>query len=242
VHSILFDRGLKRAALVMFYGTVSLLTVSRGAWIGLVVAFGVYFVASPSRTAKILAVIGTFTVILSTLLFSQRIIAVMERGQGSRGLVTFSERTFVWATAYRAFRMRPLIGYGYVDGVRRILADLFPLRYWTPPHCHSELLQALVSGGILCGMLVLLLYGWTVIRLIRLTVRHPKSRNVSFFLLVYVQVVAFAFDGPVLTRPLEQIGCVFILCFVACFDAIPTRQSPDEELTWTSGDLLEVRG
>jgi O-antigen ligase len=225
IHSLIYRRGSKRLSLMAVYGLISILTISREAWVGFLIAFAVYVILVPSFKAKAISILGVFGAGAIGLFFSDRVLALAERGQGASGLTTLSDRTFVWIAAWSAFTKRPYIGYGFVDGVKQILRSLFSYSWWTPPNCHNEILQALVSGGIVCGILVLLLYFGTLLTLFRHTSKRPRDPEGLFFLLVFIQVTAYAMATPALIQFHGPIGSLFLICFMACFDAIPMQNA-----------------
>ena len=135
----------------------------------------------------------------------------MARGQGVRNITTLSERTLVWDASFRAFWHRPYIGYGYIAGVKSALRDEWVYTNWIPPHCHSEFIQALVSGGILAGILVVCLYVrvlWAAFHNARQGIKH------IFLLISLIQLVIMAFIMPLFTVQFGETGCLFLLCFI----------------------------
>ena len=240
LHSLLYLKGGKRIRLIAFYGLILLFTVSRGNWVGLAIALIIYVVATPSKRTKAFGIIGLLAGVATSALFSQTILRVIERGNGEKGLKTLSDRTSVWITAWRAFRMRPWVGYGYVDGVKRILAQLYPFSYWTPPHCHNEILQALLSGGILCAVLVLIIYFVALFGFFRHLSRNPGNSDVLFFSLVFVLIVVHSVLGPILTGARTQISLLLLVCCVACFDALPMGAHSRSNKQWESTEMARA--
>jgi O-antigen ligase len=240
IHTVLYRRGERKLLLCLFYGMITVLTVSRGAWVGLILAGFVYIVRTPSRVTKAMGLLSVVIVAVIGPLVSDRFLKLVERGHGTQGLGTLSERTFVWATALKAFHERPWIGYGYVDGVKRVLAKEFPFSWWTPPHCHNELLQALVSGGILCGIIVVFLWIYLGFRVMKLNRRNRRNSDTLFFLLIFVQIAAYALITPVIVQFRTQIGSLFLLCFMACFDALPRQATIRGGAAWQSTQPIRI--
>ena len=221
LHSVIYLRGTKRFLFITFYSIVLFFTFSRGSWIGLAIALVICVFMYPSKIVRAIGFVCIcFTVAVASML-SDKLMSILERGQGSSNLETLSGRFLVWATDWQAFRLRPWIGYGFVDGPKQILSQLYLSNYWIPPNCHNEFLQALVTGGIVCGVMIMFLYLIVCYRFIRLMFGNPKNLDVLFFGLVFLEVMTFAPLAPVLMAEKLQVGVMFLICFLAAFDALP---------------------
>ncbi len=148
---------------------------------------------------------------LGGAVFHERVLAYAGRGHGVSNITTLSERTYVWQAALQALAQRPWIGYGYVSGVKNALREQWRFAHWIPPHCHNELLQATLSGGILAGTLVLVLYFRT---LARAASKARRSRKDAFLFLIFVQLTILSLGEPILTNPISRSGAIFLLVFM----------------------------
>ncbi len=152
--------------------------------------------------------------------FHERVLAYAGRGHGLSNITTLSERTYVWQAAMQALVLRPWLGYGYVNGPKNALREQWRFAHWIPPHCHNELLQAAVSGGILAGLLVLAIYLKTLVK----AARHAfRSSQDAFLLVVFLQLMILSLGEPILTNPISRAGAVFLLVSFAITARPPKR-------------------
>lgn len=220
LYALIYLRGGKRLVAFTVYGGVLFLTFSRGGMAALVAALVVYTIASKKKSVRMVGLIAILGAFVTALFAAGKIQDVLERGQGMQGFTTLSGRVLVWITAVHAFRERPLLGYGFIDGVKQVLSQTFPDPYWTPPHCHDEFLQALVSGGIVLGVMIAGLYIFVIYRYLKLYLQDG-GEDLLFFALMFLQVVVYAVLTPVLLMQMLQPGAFFLICCFACFDALP---------------------
>ena len=89
-------------------------------------------------------------------------------------LTSATGRTEIWAEAVRLISLRPVTGYG-LNSAPFIMRE-FSL------HPHNLLLHALISGGLLAGILTLCLIAWNFF--IGLTSDEPLVRAISIYVLV----------------------------------------------------------
>ncbi len=147
---------------------------------------------------------------LGAAVFHNRVIEYAGRGHGVSNITTLSERTYVWQAAMRALVLRPWTGYGFVEGPKNALREQWTFAHWIPPHCHNELLQSAVSGGICAALLVLTLYLLTIIRAARQARRGARG---AFLFVVAIQLTILSLGEPILTNPISRSGAVFLLMF-----------------------------
>lgn len=215
-HAFLFRRSVTRIALCSVALVSLLLTYSRGAWAGFALSIIAYVVVSRRSRVRIMGVVGLITGIATFLVFSGPVVRLLERGEGQQNLRTLSDRALVWSAAVKAISARPLLGYGYIDGVKHVLPQFTSVSYWSPMHCHNELLQALASGGTLAGLLVL----WVYIVGFLNSYRSAKSTlSGGFMFLSVIQLIVFATLTPLLMKPYSQLGAILLICLVASSDA-----------------------
>ena len=216
-HAFFFLRGWRKAVACIFALATLFLTYARSEELVFLIVFMVYvFAITRNPLHRWAGIAGVFYLGAGALIFQDKIIGYLARGQGVRNITTLSERTLVWQASFRAFWHRPWIGYGYIAGVKNALRDQWVYTNWIPPHCHSEFIQALVSGGILAGILVVCIY----IRVLWAALRNARQGLKHIFLLIaLIQLIIMAFIMPLITVPFCETGCLFLLCFIGIMAA-----------------------
>ncbi|HMH14254.1 MAG TPA: O-antigen ligase family protein [Edaphobacter sp.] len=211
-HALLFFQGRKRFFCCFIAVVTLLLTYSRSEQIVFLIALFTYLmILSRKLLLRMLGSLAICTIAAGAIVFQGKILDYLERGQGMRNITTLSERTDVWKASFRAFWLRPYIGYGYIAGVKQALHDQWNATNWIPPHSHSEVIQALVSGGILAGLLILALYFrvlFVAFRSARQSVKH------TFLLIVLIQIVTMSIIMPLVTVQFGRLSALFLMCFV----------------------------
>ena len=242
-YALFFFQGRKKLLCCSITVLTLLLTYARSEQIVFLIALFAYLmVISRKFVLRMLGATAICTIAAAAIVFQGKILDYLERGQGMRNITTLSERTDVWKASFRAFWVRPYIGYGYIAGVKHAIRDNWNATNWTPPHSHSEFIQALVSGGVLAGVLMLAIY----VRVIWVAFRNAhRSIQHTFLLIVILQISTMALIMPLVTVQFSRIGVIFLLAFVglvsdvkvparvrqtriAKVPSIPTLQWPEE--------------
>ncbi len=136
--------------LTLTAGTL-VLTQSRGAWVGLLVAT-VVFLAWHSRLTRAFAVaIAASVVIVAFMLGPERFFTLAVSQSGPEMAADVSGRMEVWSRAIYGIQDFPFTGMG-MNTFRRVMPALYPT-FLTPPnvdiaHAHNHLLQAALDLGI----------------------------------------------------------------------------------------------
>jgi O-antigen ligase len=235
----LFWRGLPRIFACLFLFGSLFLTYARGPLIGFLLVALFYLVFHLKNAAiRTTCVVGLCTVGGVMLTFSDLIVQYLARGNGTANITTLSERTMVWHAAFKAFQERPFIGYGYVQGVKAALAEYWTYKHWIPPHCHNDLIQALVSGGLIAGLCLLLIYIRVMWQAFKVAKSDPEH---LFFLLALLQLCVYSILGPLLSAQYSQIGAIFILCSVGVLNGVPILAAPRRVMVMQPA-LVEVEG
>jgi O-antigen ligase len=231
-HAFFFLRG-PRKTLACFFALLTLaLTYARSEQLVFLVVLAVYIlVITRNPLHRWAGIASVLTVAASALVFQDKIIKYMARGQGVRNITTLSERTLVWEASIRAFWLRPYIGYGYIAGVKNALRDQWVYTNWLPPHSHSEFIQALVSGGFLAGILVVCIY----VRVLWAAIRNARQGLKQIFLLIaLIQLTLMAFIMPLITVQFGDTGCLFLMCFIGVVAAknepVAVKSEPVQKL------------
>jgi len=216
-HAFFFMRGSRKAVACFVALATLFLTYARSEELVFLIVLMVYvFAITRNPLHRWVGVAGIFYIGVGAVVFQDKILGYLARGQGVRNITTLSERTLVWQASFRAFWLRPYIGYGYIAGAKSALRDQWVYTNWIPPHCHSEFIQALVSGGILAGMLIACLYVrvlWAAVRNARQGIKH------IFLLITVIQLVIMALIMPLVTVQFGETGCLFLLCFIGAVAA-----------------------
>ncbi len=223
-YALLFTSGWRRYAGSALAVLTLFLTYARAEEGAFVLTFFLYMLFLSRRAAwKAAGAAILLLVVLGGALFSERILDYAGRGHGLSNVVTLSERTYVWEAAERAFVKRPWIGYGYINGPKNALREEWRFAHWIPPHCHNELLQSLVSGGIGAGALVLLLYLRTLWRAAR---KARASTQHAFLFLVFLQLTILSFGESVLTNPISRSGALLLIAFMGIAGGAHRKAAP----------------
>lgn len=136
--------------LLLTAGTL-LLTQSRGAWVGLVVATVAFFSWHNWRTRALVAVAAGAVVVLAVALGPERLfdLAVIRSGSGMAGNV--SSRVELWSRALYGIQDFPFTGMG-MNAFRKVMPVLYPTFLTSSDsdvaHAHNHLLQAALDLGL----------------------------------------------------------------------------------------------
>lgn len=211
-HALLFQRSAKRMVLCSFALLSLALTYSRGAWVGFVLSAIVYVLVSRRTSARLIVGAGLATAALLSILFSGSVTHLLERGAGENNLTTLSGRAMVWAAALKGIEQKPFLGYGYIDGVKHMIPQYMAVNYWVPSHCHNDLLQAIASGGIFAGCLLVWVYMRGIVQGFRVC---RSGKNELFLFLAFVQLLVFAIVTPLFMVQFRQLGAILLVCVIA---------------------------
>jgi O-antigen ligase len=219
-HGLIFMRGPKRFGACSLALVTVVLTYARSE-LAVVLLGAIIYALFLSRSVlmRYATVVSGIALAIVAVIFNERFLRYLERGQGARNLTTLSERTMVWHASFMAIDRRPWIGYGYIAGAKNALKDHWNATNWVPPHAHNELIQAVLSGGIIAGILILAIYGrawWAVWR----GDRGPKQ---IFLVIVLLQLTIMAFIMPLISLQFTKVSGLFLLAFFGLVAAQPAR-------------------
>lgn len=140
-----------RAVMLLLTAGTLVLTQSRGAWVGVIVAT-VAFLAWHSRTTRVIAAaICVAAAVLVVRLGPTRManVAISQSGPGMASDVT--GRTELWSRAIYGIQDFPFTGMG-MNTFRKLLPRMYPTFLTAPDfdvaHAHNQLLQAALDLGI----------------------------------------------------------------------------------------------
>jgi hypothetical protein len=201
-----FLHGGKRIAVVVICLIMLAATYSRGPWAAFLVSGAAYaLVRIGSRPLRILALVFGLAVVL-TLMSSESLMAsvmsTIQRGGSEENLATLSDRALVWKASEEMIKARSWLGWGFVAGPKH-LSDFMITddvgQYYVAPTAHNEILQALISGGIVAGLLSLFIQG----RGIYLCLRLRTVLNTKTYAMVLAWLIIFLMYG--LLQPLFSL-------------------------------------
>lgn len=217
--AVLFQSDIRvnRLVIAPSFILAAILTGSRSVVLGGIIAYVLARILSSSSASQILLRLGVLTVAglagsLLTLVFLDQVLNFVTRGQSLEAVITLNSRVSVWLLSLDLFVSHPLTGIGYYFGPKHLWefynASL-GLESWRAPHAHNELLNAALSGGIICAIGVLYVY---IIMLVRAAKRF-SGRNK--FLMIFSTILLFihSLATPVLSEKLLASGIVLTITF-----------------------------
>ena len=214
-HALLQLSGAMRVIAFGIAFLTNFLTYSRSGEAFLLFALALYVIFFGHGLIRLLGGISGTLILGTAVLYANRIVDYLARGNGLNNIATLSDRTYVWNDAVTAIRLRPLQGYGFMGGAKNALKEHWKYSHWVPPHTHNELLQALLSGGILAAILVICLFVnaiWCSIRISRV------GSTYVFFLFALVQLTLFSILVPLITTQFGVMAAAFIISFIVVVD------------------------
>lgn len=217
-HGLIFMRGAKRFGACSLAIVTVLLTYARSELAVVLLAAIIYAtVCSRSVLLRYATAVSGIALAIVAVIFNERLLRYLERGHGTRNLTTLSERTMVWHASFMAIDLRPWIGYGYIAGAKNALRDHWNATNWVPPHAHNELIQTVLSGGIIAGILILAIYcrAWWAVWCGN---RGPKQ---IFLGIVLLQLTIMASIMPLISVQFTRVSGLFLLAFFGLVAAQP---------------------
>ena len=128
-------------------------TSSRGALFSFIVAFSLSLIWSKKGwNHLILFYFGSF---VTSFLITN--LGYIMRGMGFSNILSLSERVPLWGKYFLEIGKSPIVGFGFISGVKK-LGIIIPKIHWVAPHAHNDLVQAIMSGGIIMAILTFGIY------------------------------------------------------------------------------------
>lgn len=141
---------LQTLLLAMTAGTL-LLTQSRGAWAGMIVALLAFMAWHSGRTRKLALAVVAAMVVVAILKGPDRLVDLAISQAGPEMARNVSGRVELWSRAIAGIRDFPITGMG-MNVFRKVMPTLYPTFQATPgfdvSHAHNHLLQAALDLGI----------------------------------------------------------------------------------------------
>lgn len=104
-----------------------------------------------------LGAVAAGLILLLTAPGTEVITAIGHGPDPSQELMTLNNRLSVFILALEGIKEHPVLGVGFVKGVRGFIADNYTLSFWLPPHTHNGILEILLAQGSLGLPLVFIL-------------------------------------------------------------------------------------
>lgn len=138
--------------------------------------------------------------------------ALLSRGKSTGSLTTASGRLAIWLAGWKMFLIHPFRGWGYVTGVKYHILSYYPDTTFAPEHLHNELLQAIVSGGIFAGILLIIVY----FRALLSGIRQARLSTWQMFLFfAFIQILGHAVEGPILSDVFTAESVCALVCITS---------------------------
>jgi putative inorganic carbon (HCO3(-)) transporter len=136
--------------LVLTTGTL-MLTQSRGAWVGLLVATLAFLTWHSRRTRKLAAIVAGTALTLAVVLGPERVVNATINRSGPGMAADVSGRVELWSRALYGIQDFPFTGMG-MNTFRKVMPVLYPTFLTSPDvdvsHAHNHLLQAALDLGL----------------------------------------------------------------------------------------------
>jgi O-antigen ligase len=222
LYSFLLLKGSRRVIGCLFSLLSLALTYTRSTEIVLLLVFWLYLTfLSPKRSFRWLGVGTVILAIFVGIVFRNKVVSYMLRGQRAAAASSATGRTVIWDVAIQAWAEHPILGYGYMSGPKNAIRDNWRLAHWLPPHAHNEFLQALLSGGVVSGGLIIWLYAYITWKGFR---RARYDDRTMFFFLVWLNLVFISVVSTNITTGFGKPGVFFLGCFLIL--VVEARKSP----------------
>jgi O-antigen ligase len=222
LHSFLLLRGPRRIFGCAFSLFSLALTYTRSTQVVFLLVLLLYMLfLSPKRSIRWVGVGIVLLAVLGGVVFRNNLASYILRGQRENDASSANGRTAIWEVSVHAWAEHPILGYGYISGPKNAIRDNWRLAHWLPPHAHNEFLQALLSGGITSGGMIIWLYFYMTWKGIR---RARDNAITVFFFLIWLNLVFISVVSTNITTGFGKPGVLFLGCFL-CF-VVETQRHP----------------
>jgi len=196
----------KKYGIFLFAVLILFATNSRGALLSFILAFSFSLIGSKKGLNHL--ILFYFGGIVATLMVTY--IDYLMRGLDISNLITLSERVPLWGKYAFEFPNSPIIGYGFIVGVKN-LGLIIPKIHWVAPHAHNDLIQSIMSGGIVMGVLTLGIY----VSLYRKCYKSHLTGNSQLLMKNwFIILIGYAMLTPIINWKLFAISGIFWILFI----------------------------
>ena len=197
---------IKKYGLFIFAVIILLGTNSRGALLSFFLAFS--FSLIWSRKGLNHLVLLYFAAFILAFLFTY--IDYFLRGMGITNILTLSERIPLWSKYFLEFGNSPIIGFGFIAGVKK-LGMIIPKIHWVAPHAHNDFVQAIMSGGLVMVAMTIGIYVSLYQKCF-----NPRLSDDTRLLMKnwFIQLFGYAMLTPIINWKLFAISGIFWILFI----------------------------
>jgi len=203
-----YDEGptVKKYAIFGLAVLIIFATNSRGALFSFIVAFSFSLIQSrKGLNHLILFYFGGFILAI----FITYIDYIM-RGLDFTNLITLSERVPLWGKYAMEFPNSPIIGFGFIAGVKK-LGLIIPKIHWIAPHAHNDFVQSLMSGGLLMGLFTFGVYFSLFRKCYSSALKGPSKLLMRNWFII---LMGYAMLTPVINWKLFAVSGIFWMLFI----------------------------
>lgn len=147
---------------------------------------------------------AAFGLVGGLIALNYRILPEFSANAGSE-ILSLNSRTYLWQLSASMFGEHPLLGWGYIDGPRR-LGAMLGQGWWTAGNAQNDVASAAVSGGSI-GLLLLICFYASVAASLK-----PDGTKKGIFLVA--AVICFAvtsFFEPLLVHVQTHVAILLVL-------------------------------
>jgi len=196
----------KKYGIFFFAVLILFATNSRGALLSFILAFSFSLIGSKKGLNHL--ILFYFGGIVAAIMVTY--IDYLMRGLDMSNLITLSERVPLWGKYAFEFPNSPFIGFGFIAGVKN-LGIIIPKIHWVAPHAHNDLIQSIMSGGIVMGVLTFGVY----VSLYRKCYKSPLTGNSQLLMKNwFIILIGYAMLTPIINWKLFAISGIFWILFI----------------------------
>jgi hypothetical protein len=197
----------KKYSIFIFAVLIIIATNSRGALLSFIVAFSFSLIGSKKGLNHLILFYFGGVVISVILTYADYLM----RGLDISNLITLSERVPLWGKYALEFPRSPIIGFGYISGVKN-LSLIIPKIHWIAPHAHNDFIQSFISGGVIMGLFTIGVY-WSLFRKCYQSFL-PTNLNLlmkNWFIILF----GYAMLTPIINWKLFAVSGIFWMLFIS---------------------------
>ncbi len=125
-------------------------------------------------------------------------------------LITLNNRASIYLVAFEGILQKPVIGHGYVDGVRQYLANNYSLSFWLPPHTHNSFIEVLLAQGFIGGLPLIFIIIYSLALAIKSIIHSKLTQNIIGSVIILSIFLSSLTTVP-LGNTIINIGNIFVV-------------------------------
>jgi len=201
-----------------FFAIILLLgTNSRGALLSFILAFSLSLIWSRKGLNHLIFFYFGACVVAFFITYFDYFL----RGMGLSNIFTLSERIPLWGKYYMEFGQSPIIGFGFIAGVKK-LGLIIGKIHWVAQHAHNDFIQAIMSGGIVMAVLTFGIY-FSFYR--NCFSGKLKGKTKLLMRNWFIQLMAYAMLTPLINWKLFSISGIFWIFYITLKNEIHNADS-----------------